>query len=66
MKIPKYITEKMSLGEKCKLLILRIRAKRAMKKMDYYIHKSHKYEDKMYKTDDKLVDFIQRLSVKYI
>ena len=56
----------MTLGEKYKMFILRMRAKRAMKKMDYHIHKSHKYEDKMYKSDDKLVNFIQRMSVKYI
>lgn len=66
MKIPGYVSTKMSLVEKMKLFILRRRAAQAMKRMDYYIKKSHTYEDALYKSDDALVDFIQKLSIKYV
>lgn len=56
----------MSLYEKIRLFFLRRRAGQAMKRMDYYIKKSHDYQDAMYATDDALVDFIQKLSIKYV
>lgn len=56
----------MSLYEKIRLFFLRRRAGQAMKRMDYYIKKSHAYQDAMYATDDALVDFIQKLSIKYV
>lgn len=66
MNIPKYVLQKMSLYEKIRLFFLRRRAGQAMKRMDYYIKKSHAYQDAMYATDDALVDFIQKLSIKYV
>jgi flagellum-specific peptidoglycan hydrolase FlgJ len=66
MKIPGYVSTKMSLYEKIRLFLLRRRAAQAMKRMDYYIKKSHAYQDAMYATDDALVDFIQKLSIKYV
>jgi len=61
-----YVILKMGVRERLRLFILKIRANRAMKKMDYYIQKSHHYEDEMYRADNELVEFVHEMSVKYV
>ena len=65
MNLPKYIYKRLSLTEKWKLFMCKRRAQKAMKNMDTYIKKAYICEDLVYKTDDELIDYIHKLSVKH-
>lgn len=55
----------MSLRERIKFWYIRKRIIRLTKKMDYHISKSKKYEEYMYKGDDRFVEYINEMCMKY-
>jgi hypothetical protein len=72
MNLPKYIQEKLTWKESFQFWLLQRRVRTSMKKMDHHIkmgdeqkQKACKYEDLLYKSDDALVGFIHKMSMKY-
>ena len=65
MNLPQYIRIKMSLRERIKFWYIRKRIIRLTKKMDYHISKSKKYEEYMYKGDDRFVEYTNEMRMKY-
>jgi hypothetical protein len=65
MNLPRYIRIKMSLRERIKFWYIRKRIIRLTKKMDYHISKSKKYEEYMYKGDDRFVEYTNEMCMKY-
>jgi hypothetical protein len=65
MNLPDYIRKKMTLHEYIKFWYIQKRTTKKMKRMDYHISKAKKYEDLMYKSDDYVVKYTNKMCIKY-
>jgi hypothetical protein len=55
----------MTLREYIKFWYIQKRTTKKMKKMDHHISKAKKYEELMYKSDDRFVEYINKMCIKY-
>ena len=55
----------MTLHEYIKFWYIQKRTTKKMKRMDYHISKAKKYEDLMYKSDDYVVKYTNKMCIKY-
>lgn len=66
MNVPKYVLKKMTFRERWRVFLLKHKLKRSSKKLGKYVIKAHKYEDLMYKYDEKLCEIIDALKIRYV
>ena len=55
----------MTLYEYIKFWYIQKRTIKTMKKMDHHIYNAKKYEDLMYKSDDYVVRYTNKMCIKY-
>ena len=65
MNLPDYIRKKMTLYEYIKFWYIQKRTIKTMKKMDHHIYNAKKYEDLMYKSDEYVVKYTNKMCIKY-